>query len=286
MATATVTATTGRAAPPTTNDGTDDVEMGQNNQHKPSIGWNSRSHAHRDSSPAMGSKFGRGGSRGGRKGSYNHNTTRQRGKPQPRPSTRPIIRVRTTGLAGVGAGGHDEQVLLRSSSPRPSEEQTMTYNGIMRVSDVQREIEGMVKDIAVAGKGTFIISGGGANRTPINKTPPPPRTPVPRTPRTPNKPTTPPRPRPSMETIFVGATMVPPPPRPSTSGSGAGTMRRAAPPERYYSESIYPEQGLGKEEEEDDDDRVSRYLDRRFGVVTPKGTTPSSRGWEGSGRPF
>ncbi|KAK3302295.1 uncharacterized protein B0T15DRAFT_496765 [Chaetomium strumarium] len=272
------TATPGRAAPPTTNDSAD-VEMGQDNQHKPSIGWNTRSHTHRDSSPVVGSKFGRGGSRGGRKGSYNHITGRQQ-----RPSQKPIIRVRTTGLAGAG---RHEQVLLRSSSPRPSEEQAMTYNGIMRVSDVRREIEGIVKDIAVAGAGTFTSAGTpvsrGANRTP----PPPPRTP--RTPRTP-KPTTPPRPRPSMETIFVGATMVsPPPPRPSTSGSGAGTIRRAAPaPERYYSESIYPEQGLGKagEEEEDDDDRVSRYLGRRFGVVTPRGTTPTSRGWEGSGRPF
>jgi hypothetical protein len=90
-----------------------------------------------------------------------------------------------------------------------------------------------------------------------------------------------------METITVGTTLVTPlPARPSTSGSGVG--RRAGAPERYYSESIYPEQGVvgTGDDEWDEDDRVSRYLDRRFGVVTPRGTTPTSKGWEGSGRPF
>ncbi|KAK4241886.1 hypothetical protein C8A03DRAFT_11846 [Achaetomium macrosporum] len=269
--------TTSRAAPPT-NHSTDAVADVETGQDKPSIGWDSHSHhTHRDSLPVMGSKFGRGGSRGGRKGSYYTTRRGKRGRspPRQRPS-RPIIRVRTTGLAG-----HEQ--LLRSSSPRPSEEQTMTYNGIMRVSDLQREIDGIVKDIAVAGAGSFTGTGGGGGGGATRM----PKTLPPRTPRTP-KPTTPPRSRPSMETIFVGATMVPPP-RPSTSGSGVG-MRRAGAPERYYSESIYPEQGIAKEgeveEEKDDEDRVSRYLDRRFGVVTPKGTTPTSKGWEGSGRPF
>jgi hypothetical protein len=150
----------------------------------------------------------------------------------------------------------------------------MTTTAIMRVSDIQREIDGIVKDIAVAGAGTYT----GESR---------PRT-APKTPKTPVMATAAvavrPRTRPSMEIIRIGATIVTPP-RPSTSGSGVGTRRGPA-PERYYSESIYPEQGFFDAYGEEDGDRVSRYGGRRFGVVTPKGTTPTSKGWEGSGRPF
>ncbi|KAL2262689.1 hypothetical protein VTK26DRAFT_442 [Humicola hyalothermophila] len=110
-------------------------------------------------------------------------------------------------------------------------------------------------------------------------------------------------PRPSMEAegITVGARAVsrhPPPRRPSTSGSG-GRRVGGAPPERFYSGSIYPDQegfgGYGSDEDDDDygvevsvsrDGYGSGYGERRFGVVTPKGTTPTRRAWEGSGRPF
>jgi hypothetical protein len=184
----------------------------------------------------------------------------------------------------------------------------MTSNGIVRVSDIQREIDGIVKDIAVAGRGTYTGSGGrggrgggvngtgnvavgrgvvtgGANGGVVGGSGIRPTTP--KTPKTPSRVPPMARSRPSMETITVGATLVTPlPARPSTSGSGVG--RRAGAPERYYSESIYPEQGVvgTGDDDWDEDDRVSRYLDRRFGVVTPRGTTPTSKGWEGSGRPF
>lgn len=107
------------------------------------------------------------------------------------------------------------------------------------------------------------------------------------------------RPRPSMEgdRITVGARFVPAsgtapmmvglPSRPNTSGNGSG--RRAVPSERFYSESIYPDQ----EDFEGEDRGVSKYGygygyggERRFGVVTPSGTTPTRRGWEENGRPF
>lgn len=161
-----------------------------------------------------------------------------------------------------------------------------------------------MKDLAVAGRGTYTggdgvpgrgvvtagsggIGGGGVGvgGNGYGMRPTTPKTP--KTPKTPSRVPPMARSRPSMETITVGATLVTPlPARPSTSGSGVG--RRAGAPERYYSESIYPEQGVagGDDDEWDIDDRVSKYLDRRFGVVTPRGTTPTSKGWEGSGRPF
>ncbi|KXX78945.1 hypothetical protein MMYC01_204733 [Madurella mycetomatis] len=220
-----------------------DVEVGQK-----SVGW--------DSSVVVGSgvggKFGRGGSRGGRKGSRSVRSALRSGGSRGGGKIKPIIRIKT------------DVAELRSQSPRSSEEETMTSNGIMRVSDIQREIDGIVKEIAVSGVGTY--TGDSRPRTP--KTP--------KTPKTPSA-----RPRPSMETITVGATMVAPP-RPSTSGSA-----RRFPPERYYSESIYPDQDFeGKDNRDYNEDRISRYGDRRFGVVTPKGTTPTTKGWEGSGRPF
>ncbi len=260
-----------RSVMATTKPGGSDPEMGQ----KAPFGWE------RDSSPSgstnsnSNSKSGRGGSRGGRKaggssrrgGGRGRSPLRSRGSGRVKPT---IIRIRTEKEVGAE--------LLRSS-PRSSEEQTMTNNGIVRVSDIQREIDGIVKDIAVAGAGTY--TGGGGRPTNVMRpvTPKTPKTPAAR-----SRPSmeTIARPRPSMETITVGAMMITPLPRPGTSGSG---VRRVA-PERYYSESIYPEQGVGKSDEWDDDDRVSKYLDRRFGVVTPKGTTPTAKGWEGSGRPF
>jgi hypothetical protein len=238
-----------------------DVEMGQ----KP-IGWDKET----ETSPAISGNTRGGGKLGSRRGGKKpgSSSTRRRGRSplRARGSGRikpTIIRIKT-----------DRDLAELRSSPRSSEEQAMTNNGLVRVSDIQREIDGIVKDIAVAGAGSYTggtktnnITGNNNNS---NMRPTTPKTPVA-------------RPRPSIETITIGATMVTPlPPRPSTSGSG---VRRVA-PERYYSEIIYPEQGLGRDWEDGDDDRVSKYLDRRFGVVTPRGTTPTSKGWEGSGRPF
>lgn len=177
-------------------------------------------------------RSGRGGSRGGRGG----------GKIKPAN----IIRVKTDRDAAE----------LRSQSPRSSEEETMTNNGIMRVSDIQREIDGIAREIGQS------------------------------------------RPYTRRADSFVG-------PRPLTSGSittsrpgtsgngngngsvGMGTRPRY-PPERFYSESIYPDSpplnNNNTSDGNDKDERISRYGERRFGVVTPKGTTPTSRTW--SGRPF
>ncbi|KAK4668502.1 uncharacterized protein QC764_707900 [Podospora pseudoanserina] len=123
-------------APATTN-GAPDLESGQK-----SVGWDK---ANRSSSPARSvrAKFGRGGSklsRGGR--------ARRGGRGG---KLRPIItRVITT---------TEQQQELRSSSPRESEEQTMTRNGIMRVSDVQREIEeiaiGLARTTTMTSRGSM-----------------------------------------------------------------------------------------------------------------------------------
>ncbi|KAK3295775.1 uncharacterized protein B0H64DRAFT_417402 [Chaetomium fimeti] len=108
-----------------------DLEMGQK-----SIGWD------RETSPiitnnnsATARKFGRGGSRGGRKGSSSRKTKTSKTKPRPT-----IIRIRTD---------HDGLASLRSASPRSSEEQAMTSNGLVRVSDIQREIDGIGTGAAV-----------------------------------------------------------------------------------------------------------------------------------------
>lgn len=249
-----------------------DLEAGQ--QQK-SVGWDNSSSYVTVVGSGVGGKFGRGGSRGGRKGGSRGLGTRKGGgvggKTAANKKSRPVIRIKTD-VAGVGLGMARGAAELRSQSPRSGEEEAMTNNGIMRVSDIQREIDGIVKEIAVSASG---------------------ETSRPRTPKTPSKTTPPSRPRPSMETITVGATMAVggaptplPPPRPSTSGSGSGPPRRY-PPERYYSESVYPDPDFeGRDERNYNEDRMSRYGDRRFGVVTPRGTTPTSKGWEGSGRPF
>ncbi len=209
-----------------------DEESGQK-----SVAWDS---------PPIGSgiagKLGRGGSRGGRRGSTrsarNARTGRGGGK------LKPIIRVRT------------DMAELRSQSPRTSEEQAMTNNGIMRISDIQREIDGIAKEIVVEGY-------------------------VPR-PSTADPSITPRVRQPTESMAFAITTDVA---RPLTSGSTTGGRRY---PERYYSESVYPDLDYDDREIRNyNDDRISRYGDRRFGVVTPKGTTPTSKTWkDAGGRPF
>ncbi|KAL2271504.1 hypothetical protein VTJ83DRAFT_875 [Remersonia thermophila] len=284
-------------------------------------------------------------------------------------SSRPLSRSRSqsrTRLTRRGTAGSSSSKikptikLIRNVEPevtvvvpqlQPPGASVNASNPGMRVSDIQREIDGIVKDIAAAGKGTYTGIKGStmSSSTPTTAANMAPRLPTipakqapqpglsttttrPTTPKTPKTPKTPrtPQPRPSIETVTVGVTQVTPlPPRPSTSastrsaanmtintspnrtanaaladpGSATRTTTAAAvPPERYYSMSIYdPPTARGAfipthpvptvpNEDEDDwfeaDDRVSRYLDRRFGVVTPRGTTPTARGWEGSGRPF
>jgi len=205
----------------------DDEEKGAK-----SVGW--------DSPPAggrSGNKPGRGGSRGGRRGS---NRSVRSARNARGGKAKPIIRVRT------------DAAELRSQSPRPSQEEAMTNNGIMRISDIQREIDGIAREIAATGSGAYIerpsTAGTGSGRT-INFAP-----------------------------SFTEAA-----PRPSTSGPD----RRF--PERHYSESVYPDLDYDEREIRDyNSDRFSRYGDRRFGVVTPKGTTPTAPTWRqaGAGRPF
>ncbi|KAK3375397.1 hypothetical protein B0H63DRAFT_563309 [Podospora didyma] len=201
------------------------------------VGWENSTAA---SSPGGGNKLGRGGSRGGRRGSARTTRSTKTGRGG---KIKPIIRVQT------------DMAELRSQSPRTSEEETMTNNGIMRVSDIQREIDGIVKDIAVSGSGTYTGTYTGVR---------------PKTPKTPKTP----RPRPSFE-------MTTSPPRPGTGGTSSGGGNRARYPERYYSESVYPDPDFF-----DDRDYNEERYSRRFGVVTPKGTTPTSRTWKESGRPF
>lgn len=180
------------------------------------------------------SKLGRRGSRGGRRGSSRSTRGNRGGK------IKPIIRVRTEALE------------LRSQSPRSSEEEAMTNNGIMRVSDIQREIDGIAMEIAATGSGAY-ASRPSTGGTMSGRVP---------------------------SFALYPSLANPPLPRPSTSGDGAGGARRH--PERYYSESVYPDTDY-----DDDGDRVSRYGGRRFGVVTPKGTTPTATSWrQAGGRPF
>jgi len=204
-----------------------------------SVGW--------DSPPAGGSifsKIGRGGGRVGRRGSNRSARSAKAGRGG---KPKPIIRVRT------------DMAELRSQSPRTSEEQTMTNNGIMRISDLQREIDGIAREIAATGSGAYLprpsTAGTGSGR--FGAGPP----------------------------YSLGPSLAETPPRPSTSGDGRD--RRYA--ERYYSESVYPDLEYDNREIRDyNSDRFSRYGDRRFGVVTPKGTTPTAPTWrQGTGgRPF
>jgi hypothetical protein len=180
---------------------------------------------------------------------------------------------------------------LRSQSPRSSEEETMTANGIMRVSDIQREIDGIVKEIAVEGSGTY------TGRSAVQTTPPPSRrgnksAAAPRL-LTTNLNTNKPSSRDSNVNDFrnTGFDFFNRIPAPSAEPSSPVPGGRKQYPERYYSESVYPELEYYTDRRDDRDyseERMSKYGERRFGVVTPKtGTTPTtSNGWRESGRPF
>ncbi|KAK4123856.1 hypothetical protein N657DRAFT_690511 [Parathielavia appendiculata] len=131
-----------------------DVEMGQK-----SVGWD------KETSPIIGGS-GRGpgrsiscrggtttSSRGAKNGGRSSGTRRRgrsplrgmRGSGRVKPT---ITRIKTDWL-------RDSAVAELRSSPRLSEEQAMTSNGMVRVSDIQREIDGIGMDIAVAGAGTY-----------------------------------------------------------------------------------------------------------------------------------
>ncbi|KAK1751626.1 hypothetical protein QBC47DRAFT_307527 [Echria macrotheca] len=201
-----------------------------------SVGWDS---PRTGGSPT--SKGGRGGSRVGRRGSNRSGRSARNGRGG---KTKPSIRVRA------------DMAELRSQSPRSSEEETMTNNGIMRISDIQREIDSIAREIAATGSGAYLprpsTAGTGSGRT---------------------------------GTYSIGPSLTDTVPRPSTSGEGRD--RRF--PERYYSESVYPDLDYDEREIRDyNSERFSRYGDRRFGVVTPKGTTPTSSTWRqaAGGRPF
>ncbi|KAM7184660.1 hypothetical protein V8F33_012863 [Rhypophila sp. PSN 637] len=245
------------------------------------LGSSSRGGKSRGGGPRRGSsRSGRSLRNGGRGGGKNRPT---------------IMRVKTD----VGAAE-----MLRSASPRSSEEETMTNNGIMRVSDIQREIDGLAKEIEIARAGVVVSRpyhrktdsfAGPRLRTAAGSISIP-------TPTTTN----------NNGTSAAGI-------RPGTSGSTTGSIAigiRRYPAERYYSESVYPDMDYEDDDEEEpegsgsggqqnkrddrdyNDERISRYGDRRFGVVTPRGTTPTNatfsssmmtttRSWkDGGGTPF
>lgn len=221
--------------------------------------------------PQGGNKVARGSSRGGRRGGSRSGRGRGAAKKYD-------IRIRR------------DVTELRSQSPRSSEEETMTANGIMRVSDIQREIDGIVKEIAVEGSGTYT----GRPITPMTSPPPSRRS---------NKSATAPRllttnlnTRPSSSrdskvndfrnTGFDFFNRIPPP-EIETVPTSRGRPQN---PERY--ESVYPdiEYYTQRRETRDRDyseERISKYGEKRFGVVTPRsGVTPTNSGWKESGRPF
>ncbi len=79
-------------------------------------------------------KLSQGGSRGGRKGGRKDRGGRKAAAPR---------------------GGSTKNAReLRSRSPRRSEEEIMTNNGVMRISDIQREIDGIVQDMSL-GPGSY-----------------------------------------------------------------------------------------------------------------------------------
>jgi hypothetical protein len=160
----------------------------------------------------------------------------------------------------------------------------MTINGIMRVSDIQREIDGIVKEIAVEGSGSYT----GVNTSNASTTPPPSRrgnksTTVPRL--LTNIPPTRTGSRDSnvnnfRDTGFDFFNRIPPPMDGSPGSVGRGQVDR---------ESVYPDLEYYLTDRRDRDyseERLSKYGERRFGVVTPKGNTPDGLGWRESGRPF
>ncbi|KAK4225572.1 hypothetical protein QBC38DRAFT_368483 [Podospora fimiseda] len=92
-----------------------------------------------------GGKSGRrGGGRGGRLSSGRRKTAQQTKSGRGGGKLKPVIRVKTVG----------DQIELRSQSPRSSgEEMMMTGDGLRKMSDVRREVDGLVKEI---GDGTII----------------------------------------------------------------------------------------------------------------------------------
>lgn len=277
----------------------DDPEMGINpmNQklQKP-IDWDNNTSSSRPGTSSGGGEKG-GGTRGGRGGksrgggvrrgvsSRSTRSTRSgRGGGKIKPSM--ISRVKTDNMGAAE---------LRSQSPRSSEEETMTNSGIMRLSDIQREIDGLAKEIQIGSglsnssrpytrrtdsfAGPRPVTAGSMSSNHKNNN---------------NSSTTNGNNRPGTsggtESQYIA------------TGAGAGTgstIRRY--PERYYSESVYPDpdpENYDDDRRDDrdyNDERLSRYGDRRFGVVTPRGTTPTNatftlsttRSWkEGGGRPF
>lgn len=262
---------------------TRDVESGE----KKAVGWPSdTTSAPSPSTPGrFARKFGRGGNRGGRRG----------------------------GRSGRGRGGAKKYEIrvrrsldatpLRSRSPRGSEEETMTANGIMRVSDIQREIDGIVKEIAVSGAGTYTgvsrpgTAGRGSTRSKSSTT---------------ARSLTKKNPNANAATTNSNYYSTKAPSVPGSRESNMNNFRntgfeffmaaaaendrtsieqttRSQNPERYYSESVYPDMDFDDRQNRDySEERISKYGERRFGVVTPRGTTPTSRGWkdEEGGRPF
>ncbi|OAA67070.1 hypothetical protein SPI_01646 [Niveomyces insectorum RCEF 264] len=111
---------------------------------------------------------------------------------------------------------------LRSQSPRSSEEEAMTNDGIVRISDLQREIDGLTRELTA-------VSGGGF-------------------------------------TSFLDT-------------DPAGSLA-----DRYYDEGADPVSEY-RGERNFNEERLSRYGDRRFGVITPKSMPPQ---WPGNpdGQPF
>lgn len=269
-----------------------DVEGGGTSGDKKSLGWPLSAKFSSSSPKSPGAKLARGSSRGGRRGGSRSGRGRGGAKKYD-------IRLR-----------RDVAHELRSQSPRASEEETMTANGIMRVSDIQREIDGIVKEIAVEGSGTYVGRRPSTART---ITPPPSRRG--------DRPATAPRLLASnLGGVATSTTMTTRPttrdsnvndfrntgfdffnriPPPETESVPVSRGRREVAPERYYSESVYPDleyytQAGGRRDERENRDRdyseerMSKYGEKRFGVVTPRsGVTPTSgNGWRESGRPF
>ncbi|KAJ9136689.1 Cfem domain-containing protein [Pleurostoma richardsiae] len=217
--------------------------------------------------PGTSSSSGRGGGSSSGNGKFGSGTRGGRrpagagrgraGSSRRKPVNLRDIRIRpiVAGCGGSSSGGPggNEALLLRSQSPRGSEEETMTANGIMRVSDVQREIDGIVKDMAV-GPGSYGSGRGAA---------------APQQPRPPT--------RRGEDKEMNGD---------SAKDEDPGRMRY--PPERYYSESVYPDDNYHDRGGRDyNEERMSKYGDKRFGVVTPKMSTPRTpKGWGEAGRPF
>ena len=246
----------GGKPPPSSSAAAADPEMGYS-YTRSSTGTSSRG----------GAKLNRGGSRGGRRGGRGRAGSR-------RPINLRDIRLRTSDRA------------LRSQSPRESEEETMTANGIMRVSDVQREIDAVVKDMAV-GPGSY--GSNFASNTSNNK----------------NAITASTTTKPSTNNIGTAVTttgnsrnLTSAPARVTSPSPLADAIwydpddgpeqfgRMKFPAERFYSESVYPDLEY-RGERDYNEERFSKYGERRFGVITPKMTTPTRRGgWSEAGRPF